>query len=102
MYNDGPRIHVSIERKINVGNFESAAVSMGISGIPFDADEAEILQAMETQRLAYSILAGEMKKKIARIRREPMFAEEHSASITDLEPRDDIFAHRACADREAE
>jgi hypothetical protein len=72
-YDDAPKIHVSTDRKLNMGNFESASVLMGISQLPFDADESVIRKAMETQQLAYSILASELRKKIAKIRRDPMF-----------------------------
>jgi hypothetical protein len=70
-FEDRPKIYVSIERKVNLGNYESASVSMGISQLPFDADEETIRRAMETQSLAYKILAGELRTKIAKIRREP-------------------------------
>ena len=68
---DGPRIHVSVEHKVNLGNYESASVSMGIAQLPFDADEETIRQAMKTQSLAYKILSEEIRTKIAKIRREP-------------------------------
>jgi len=69
-FDDVPKIHVTIERKLNTGNYESASVSMGISQLPFDANEDTIRKAMETQQLAFKLLAGELRDRIAKIRGE--------------------------------
>lgn len=69
---DFPTIHITIDQKINLGNFESASVSMGISKLPFDADEEMINQALETQSLAYKMLGAKMREKIGKIRGESL------------------------------
>ncbi len=37
-----PAVWVGLSVKINTGNFENTDISMGVSGVPIDADEATI------------------------------------------------------------
>lgn len=72
-YDDRPRISVSISRRVNLGEYNSADVMMCVSNIDFEANEAEIQRALSTQNLAFSMLAIEMRERIARVRMEGGF-----------------------------
>jgi len=72
-YDEAPKIHVSIEQSVNLGNFQSAKVSMGVSQLPFDADADMIERALLTQQLAFTMLKTQMREKIASVRKENGF-----------------------------
>jgi hypothetical protein len=63
-----PRAAVSIERKVNMGNYESAAVFMSISDLTADTTDEEINEVIETQARAYEVLKGRVREEVSRIR----------------------------------
>lgn len=65
-----PTLTVSLSRKVNVGNFESADVFISLSGIPFEASEETIGKMLKTSNLAFDMIREELRGKIAQIRRE--------------------------------
>lgn len=56
-----PRIAISVERKINLGNYESATVFLSLSDLTAETTEAEMLEALETQMTAYQLLKERIK-----------------------------------------
>ena len=76
MFEKAPAIHISIEQSINLGNYQTAKVSMSITNLPFEADEDMIETAMATQAIAFTKMKEAMRGKIAKIRREGGFEGE--------------------------
>lgn len=63
-----PTISISLSRKINTGNYESADVYVCLSGVPVGASEDEIQAMLETGSLAYTMIAANLKEKVAQVR----------------------------------
>lgn len=61
---DYPNIHVTMDRKVNLGNYESASVSVGLSRVPVGATAEQIDQMLETAGLAYKRLAAHLNAKV--------------------------------------
>ena len=61
---DAPTLTVSLSRKVNLGNYNSAEVFVSVSGIApgMDADEIASLVAKEG-KIAFSVLADAVKEK---------------------------------------
>jgi len=78
---DSPRIHVTVDQKINLGNFQSASVTMGVSGVPFESTAEEIGLMLDTAQLTFDLLKPRMREKIAEIRREQGFESELAEAI---------------------
>ncbi len=68
--NDYPSIHITLDRKINLGNYESAAVTIGLSRIPVGATEEQIAQMLETANIGFKVLSAELNKKVAEAKKE--------------------------------
>lgn len=64
------RISVSISRKINLGNYESADVFMAVSNIEPGASKEEIDEALATGDLAIQVLKKHMVTHIQKARQE--------------------------------
>lgn len=65
---DGRRLSVSLEQKINTGNYESASVHLSLSQIPVGATEADIFEMLETQKIAYDVLREELLERAKGVR----------------------------------
>lgn len=63
-----PRISVSINRKINKGNYESVDIFMALSGIEPGATEDEIEELLATGDRAFEILKKNMIVKVREAR----------------------------------
>lgn len=76
---DVPCLYQHIEQTVNLGNYQSAKVCIGISGLPFDATEEEIERAMETHQIVFSKLKVGLREKIAKVRMEGVAPKEEAA-----------------------
>ena len=65
---DGIRVSVSISRKINLGNYESADAFVSLSNIPVGATQEEIEEALATGRLVWDALKPELVAKARELR----------------------------------
>ncbi len=69
MTNDnGPRVTVSVEMKVNLGNYESAGVGLILSGIAPGTSEEEIAELLDTGKIAYDKMREHLKEKVAETR----------------------------------
>lgn len=63
-----PRVAVSIERTVNLGNYENVKVFMSVSNLMPDVTDEAIEEALETSRSAYGLLKARLKEEVAEIR----------------------------------
>lgn len=63
------RVSVSIDRKLNLGNYESVSIFMSISGVEPGASEEEIEEAMQTGDRALVVLKRHLQAQINKVRR---------------------------------
>lgn len=61
---DEPTITVSLARKINCGNYESAECFVSISGIKQGATEEEIEALLVTGKLGWDVLRGALSEQV--------------------------------------
>lgn len=74
MFDNAPRIHVSIDQKVGLPNYGSASVSMSLSQVPFDATEEDIRAMLATQKVVYNVLLESLREKISLLRKENGFS----------------------------
>lgn len=65
-----PQIYVSVERTINLGNYEREVITVGLSKVPFEADDALLDRMMQTADRSYQRISQDLRGRIATIRRE--------------------------------
>lgn len=70
-----PALTVSIERKVNLGNYESASIFLAVSGVPVAATEEEamdlVVRALRVPgKIVYEALVLEMKARVAEAHEE--------------------------------
>lgn len=65
---DTPTVAVSLEMKVNLGNYESAAVFLSVSGLEEGATEQEIAKLLDTGSIAFGVVREAMIEKIAAVR----------------------------------
>lgn len=63
-----PRVAVSVERTVNLGNYESAKVFMSISNLMPGSSEEAIEEALETSASAYVLLKARVRDQVAEIK----------------------------------
>ena len=63
-----PRITVATEMKVNLGNYESAGVSIILSQVPVGATEAEIEEMLDTGRLMFDRMRIRLADKVREAR----------------------------------
>ncbi len=64
-----PRISVSIERKINLGNYENVSIFMAVSGVEPGATTDEIEELLVTGDRAFELLKTRVGAKIQSIKK---------------------------------
>ena len=69
---DDRHIAVSIDRKINLGNFESAAVGIVLSGVAPGTTAEEIDEMLDTGRIMYDRMRERLQEKVAEERKGPV------------------------------
>ena len=62
---DERKLSISISRKINLGQYESAEVFISLSGIPAFATEETIREMIGTGELAFHLVHGELINRVA-------------------------------------
>ncbi len=67
---NGLRVGVSISRKINLGNYESAEVWVSLTGIEAGTTQEEIQAALATGALAYDALKPAVVQKVKDLRKK--------------------------------
>lgn len=70
------RIAVTMSQRVNLGNYESADVSICLSGIPTGATEAQIEDMLDTSHLAYKSIRARLGAKVRELREEARRARE--------------------------
>lgn len=70
------RIAVTMGTRVNLGNYESADVSICLSGIPNGASEAQIEDMLDTAHIAYSKIRARLAAKVRELRAEARQARE--------------------------
>lgn len=75
---DTPRVAVSIERTVNLGNYENVKVFMSVSNLLPDVSDEAIEDALETSRSAYALLKVRVKEEVAEIRKKSTAARQRS------------------------
>jgi hypothetical protein len=58
-----PRAAVSIERTVNLGNYENVKVFMSIADLTAETTDEEIEEVIETQERAYGVLRERIKER---------------------------------------
>ena len=66
---EGIRVSISLSRKVNLGNYESADAFISLSDVPLDVTEEEIEDALDTGRLVWERMTPRLIAQ-ARERRE--------------------------------
>jgi len=64
------KVTVTMEQKVNLGNYESASVGLILSGVPMGANEAYIDEMLDTGKIAYDRMRLRLKEKIGLVRRD--------------------------------
>lgn len=64
------RVAVSVERKVNLGNYESGSVFMSLANVPVGATPKEIEAALVTGKITFDVLKDAVNAKAAQIRAE--------------------------------
>ena len=70
MFEDAPMISLTLSRRVNLGNYESADCSITISKLPLEADEELIRKTLDASNLAFNIMREDLRQKLAKIRCE--------------------------------
>jgi hypothetical protein len=70
MFEETPKIHVSMSRKFSDGNYGHGEVSMSVSHIPFDATSEEVDQYIEKAAFVVDRMKKALREKVAVIRQE--------------------------------
>lgn len=72
--NGEPKVTVSVDMKVNLGNYESASVGLILSQVPASADDAEIDALLDTGKLVYEKMRDRLKDKVLETRRTGAYA----------------------------
>lgn len=73
----GIRTTISIEQKINLGDYQSASVSIILSGIPSGASEEAIEEPLDTGKIAYDRMRERLVARVRAVKAAHGFAHEY-------------------------
>lgn len=62
------RVSVSLSRKINLGNYESADAFVSLSDVPLGASEADIEEALDLGRIIWDAMKPRLIEKTRELR----------------------------------
>lgn len=65
-----PTVGISVSFKANLGNYQSAEVSMWVSGLEKDATEEQIDEMLEVGKVAFDRIKERIRAKVKAIRQE--------------------------------
>lgn len=70
MASDPPALStaVSLDYKMNLGNYESASVFLSLSGITSETTPEEMEEMLSQQKIAFNLLRKQMQKRAATVR----------------------------------
>lgn len=60
----GIRLMISVEQKVNLGNYESATVNMMLSNLPSWATDEDIDEALKTAKITFSKMADAIREQV--------------------------------------
>jgi len=61
-------VSITMGRKVQTAPYESAEVQLTLNNVPAGATQDQIAKLLETGNLAYSLIATELKAKVAKIK----------------------------------
>lgn len=67
---EGIRVSVSVERKVNLGNYESVGIFTSLSNVPVGSTEDDILEALSTGDDVYQAIRKQIVAQTKTIRGE--------------------------------
>jgi hypothetical protein len=71
-FEEVPKIHVSITRRVSDGNYGSGEVHISVTHIPFDATPDEVDACIEKAGIVTDKLKLKLREKVAAIRKEDL------------------------------
>lgn len=69
MAEETPKVSVSIQRKINIGNYESVDVFLAVSGVEAETHPDDIEAALDAGEVAYEQIAQRIVEKTKQIQK---------------------------------
>lgn len=66
-----PTIAISMSRKINMGNYESAECFVSISGVTEDMTAEQLEPLMETGKVAWELVRARLTEQVRDMRKPP-------------------------------
>jgi len=87
MFEDRPKIHVTLTRKVSDGNWGSAEVSMSVSHIPFDAPPEEVDNYINQAGFVVEKMKAQLRQKVAEIRKEGDAPAERGLGFVEPQPK---------------
>ena len=72
-----PKIAVSVEMKVNLGNYESAGAAIVLSGLHADSSEDEINDLLDTGKIAFDLMRARLQAKVGELRKGGDSLPEH-------------------------
>ncbi len=62
------RISIGMDMKVNLGAYESASVSLYLSGVHIDAEPADIEAALDTAKITFDQMRDRLREKVKIVR----------------------------------
>lgn len=65
---DGLSVSISLERKVNLGNYETAGIFISVNGVKPGTSAEDIDAALDTGKIAYERIRLALKDKVEALR----------------------------------